>query len=635
MAGSLLVARAFLLLALVVAAGAAEASADAIAPDTTAPAATATDATADATADADATAADPAASAAAVVHADNDWCAHGGADWFSSYVDLTVHGATVRMRQIDPASFSMGSPPGEAGRQADERQHQVTLTKTFLIADSPCTQGFWRAIMGSNPSAHVGDDLPVERVSWADCQAFCARLNAILPDAGARLPTEAEWECTCRGGATRAIPYPESAAPDAVLADFAWYQADAGGATHPVRYLDHNRFGLFDPVGNVGQWCADWYGVYPDGDASDPAGPDHGPGRVVRGGSFHADAADCRPARRAWATPDAAAPDLGFRFCLGEDALDLDRIRPAPKPDWHAIHTVTAPPPAGIPAAWSSAAGRDAHGVWADLTVNGVVQRFRLILPGTFEMGTPVGGWQRQPDETAHLVTLTRAFWLADSDCTQAFWSAVAPTNPSDNYGDPRRPVDSVSWNDCMTFIDHLNAGIAGLNAGMPTEAEWEYACRAGTTTPFPGDDINAIAWYAGNARNESHPVKQKAPNPWGLYDMIGNMNNWCSDCIGDYPDAPVTDPLGPATGWGHRIRGASWSCEAYLCRSAIRNGLDDKSGGLGISLRLCIPTPADFVAPVAPAPPPAPPGAQGIPPGPAPTPAPPPAPAPAHPADF
>ena len=152
-------------------------------------------------------------------------------------------------------------------------------------------------------------------------------------------------------------------------------------------------------------------------------------------------------------------------------------------------------------------------------------------------------------------------------------------SNPS-HFKGPDRPVENVSWDEAMEFCRkltkmHQEAGVMpqGWSWRLPTEAEWEYAARAGTTGPRHGE-LDVIAWHSGNSGGETHPVKQKAANAWGLYDMMGNVYEWCSDLYGAYPSGSVTDPTGATSGSYRVNRGGSWSGEAGFCRSALRYGV-------------------------------------------------------------
>lgn len=198
-------------------------------------------------------------------------------------------------------------------------------------------------------------------------------------------------------------------------------------------------------------------------------------------------------------------------------------------------------------------------------------------------MGSPANEHARENDELQHEVTLTRGFWLAETACTQALWQAVMGQNPSSFKGE-RRPVEQVSWNEVQDFIERINGAVPELEARLPTEAEWEYACRAGTTTPFSfGEDITPDQVnYDGNYpyregkegqyRRETVEVASLPANPWGLYEMHGNVWEWCQDGYGDYPEGSVADPAGPPTGERRVLRGGSWINGGRGARSAYRN---------------------------------------------------------------
>jgi formylglycine-generating enzyme required for sulfatase activity len=235
------------------------------------------------------------------------------------------------------------------------------------------------------------------------------------------------------------------------------------------------------------------------------------------------------------------------------------------------------------PPAWATAWGQDMFGFFADLLVHDIRQRFRWIAPGSFLMGSPENEEERYSDETWHPVTLTQGFWLADTACTQALWQAVMDDNPSHFTGDPDLPVESVSWLDVQRFIKQLNELFPGLQARLPTEAQWEYACRAGTQTPFVfGDNITPeqvnydgnYPYAGGNkglCRQRTVPVKSLPPNPWGLYEMHGNVWEWCADWYGDYLREAIIDPRGPDHGERRVVRGGSWNFNARNARSADR----------------------------------------------------------------
>jgi formylglycine-generating enzyme required for sulfatase activity len=174
---------------------------------------------------------------------------------------------------------------------------------------------------------------------------------------------------------------------------------------------------------------------------------------------------------------------------------------------------------------------------------------FVKITPGTFVMGCSEGDTACNDDEKpSHKVTITKAFEMGKYELTQAQYQAVMGTNPSTIKGESR-PVETVSRVDAQEFLDKLNARDDGYRYRLPTEAEWEYAARAGSTGPYAGK-LSDIAWYAGNSGDETHPVGQKKPNKWGLYDMEGNVREWVSDWYSRtyYTSSPAADPTGPAT---------------------------------------------------------------------------------------
>jgi formylglycine-generating enzyme required for sulfatase activity len=206
-----------------------------------------------------------------------------------------------------------------------------------------------------------------------------------------------------------------------------------------------------------------------------------------------------------------------------------------------------------------------------EVPLPGGVLMFVRIPPGTFLMGD-------DREEPIHQVAITRGLWLAVTQATQEQWQAVTGKNPSHFKGDPNLPVEEVSWEDCMGFIKALApAAPEGLEFDLPTEAEWEYACRADSTTMWSfGDDESDLgdhAWFGGNSDNKTHPVGTKRPNAWGLYDMHGNVWEWCKDRYGPYKPDPVRDPQGPRSGAIRVLRGGSWDSGPRVTRSANRNG--------------------------------------------------------------
>lgn len=239
--------------------------------------------------------------------------------------------------------------------------------------------------------------------------------------------------------------------------------------------------------------------------------------------------------------------------------------------------------------AWAHAHGRDEFGLWASFRVGEVEQRMRWIPPGRFMMGSPDSEIGREGNEgPQHRVVIAEGFWLADTPCTQALWVAVMGYNPSKFPGE-RRPVEWVSANEVDTLIGRLNRFTKNDIFKLPHEHEWEYACRAETSAATYVGDLRAsdkdplldrIAWYSGNAGGKTHDVAQKLPNPWGLYDMLGNVHEWTRDSWRDYSKDPTT-------GQNRAYRGGSWHGYAHHVRAAFRHWLEPvhRDGSLGFRL--------------------------------------------------
>lgn len=210
-------------------------------------------------------------------------------------------------------------------------------------------------------------------------------------------------------------------------------------------------------------------------------------------------------------------------------------------------------------------------------TVNGVSFNMISVHGGTFQMGaTSEQSITYSDEKPVHSVTLSD-YYIGETEVTQELWQAVMGSNPSYYSGDPLCPVECVSWNDCQTFIQKLNV-LTGENFKLPTEAQWEYAARGGRNSKgyqYSGSNtIGDVAWYTSNSGSKTHPVKSKSPNELGLYDMSGNVREWCSDWYssGYYSSSPSNDPTGPSSGSGRVLRGGSWYNNAEFCRVASRN---------------------------------------------------------------
>jgi formylglycine-generating enzyme required for sulfatase activity len=279
---------------------------------------------------------------------------------------------------------------------------------------------------------------------------------------------------------------------------------------------------------------------------------------------------------------------------------------------------VVAPPvpaPRGPSEPWMADEGHDQYGRWADLRVGAVLQRMRWIEPGEFWMGSTEAERRRfgeQGDDDfkkwianegpRHRVRLTQGFWLADTACTQALWQTVTGDNPSHFTGDLELPVESVSWDNVTTaFLPALNARLSGATARLPTEAQWEYACRAGTESAYSFGELidSAQANFDGNHpppggktgpyRERTVAVKTLPANAWGLYQMHGNVREWCDGSLRSYDAETVENPSDGQDQKDRALRGGAWFDPAKLARSAYRLQLhrDDRFQDCGFRFAL------------------------------------------------
>ena len=226
---------------------------------------------------------------------------------------FTVNGVSFEMVRVEGGTFRMGAT-SEQEDEADSNEkpvHSVTLS-SYYIGKTEVTQVLWEAVMGINPSRFKGDYLPVENVSWDDCQEFIRKLNSMTGQ-NFRLPTEAEWEFACRGG-NNSCGYTYSGSNN--LGSVAWYDENSGGQTHRVATKAPNELGIYDMSGNVWEWCGDWYANYTSNSQSNPSGPQSGSDRVGRGGSWFNDVGDCRSSDRGDYYPADRLKGVGLRLAL-------------------------------------------------------------------------------------------------------------------------------------------------------------------------------------------------------------------------------------------------------------------------------------------------------------------------------
>jgi formylglycine-generating enzyme required for sulfatase activity len=510
---------------------------------------------------------------------------------------------------------------------------------------------------------------PIVNVSWEQAVAFCEWLSQ-QDGRRYRLPTEAEWEYACRAGTTTRYwngDDPERLTQIANVRDitahqkFGWQDtlssSDGAAFASDVGRYPPNPFGLYDMHGNASEWCSDWFSAsaYREPPRADPLGPSHGVFRVVRGGGWQSSAIFCRSAHRAAAAPTHRSNRVGFRVvCVGS------------KPPWPPAPS-TAPArvngaasaPQSLVAPFNQNEVSDARKGWArhsqveEEQTNLVGMTMMLVPPGEFMMGsTPQQIAQvsqfdpafkkdsAKSEQPSHRVRIRKPFYLAAHEVTRGqFAQFVRATGyrtvcersggkgvgldratnnfkPEPKYNwrntgfaqDDAHPVLNVSWTDATAFCTWLTWQ-EGKRYRLPSEAEWEYACRAGTTTLFSsGDNPEGLAkianvadeaakakfksWTAIKAKDGylfTAPVGSFAPNAFGLFDMHGNVREWCGDWLADdyYAKSPEADPHGPSSGTARVVRGGSWLSSAADSRAASRWPSKPTSAGLSIGFRV------------------------------------------------
>ncbi|MCR4575848.1 MAG: SUMF1/EgtB/PvdO family nonheme iron enzyme [Lentisphaeria bacterium] len=485
----------------------------------------------------------------------------------------------LKMVKVEKGSFQMGSNDGGS---YEKPVHKVTLTKDFWLGETEITQSQYEAVMGENPSFFKkGGDHPVEEVSWNEAMEFCKKLTEQERSVGRlpsgyefSLPTEAQWEYAARGGG-KSKGYKFSGSDN--LGEVGWYWDNSGNLMHPVKQKKPNELGLYDMSGNVWEWCRDYWWLYPTGAVVDPwcrSGSAH----VIRGGSWDSGTANCRSSNRNSSGPSNRYGNLGFRLALvAVDSSTSASSQPAAPKEFKT--KVTANPSATEPT--------DKGVEYKTINLPGGVElKMVKVEKGSFQMGSNDG---RDDEKPVHKVTLTQDFWIGETEITQSQYEAVMGENPSNFNDGGDYPVERVSWYDAMAFCRKLTelerrAGRlpSGYEYSLPTEAQWEYAARGGGKSKgykySGGDKIDEIGWYGSNSNNATHPIRQKKPNELGLYDMSGNVWEWCRDSC-EWKNGVVTDTYrdGVVDPWcrsGSRrvLRGGGWYYGAVLCRSALRD---------------------------------------------------------------
>ena len=454
---------------------------------------------------------------------------------------------------VKGGTFLMGSTDG--GQSTEKPVHDVTLDK-FYIGKFEVTQEEWQAVMGNNPSLFKGNNLPVEQVTWYAAVEYCnkrSKKEGLTPcysgsgdettcnfDAhGYRLPTEAEWEYACRGGEnSRNYTFSGSSNPDEV----AWHEINSGLKPHPVGQKKPNEIGIYDMSGNIWEWCWDWYddNYYKNSPPTNPRGPASGKLRCYRGGGFAGWIEWLRNTARYKLPASYKRFDMGLRV-----------VKKA----------IGKCPPGMVP-----------------------------VEGGKFSMGNIEGGNSQIPQ---HKVTVN-SFYMGKFEVTQGDWLPVMGYNAS-SFPGLTCPVMTINWHQAIEYCNKrskmegltpcysssgndITCNFDANGYRLPTEAEWEYACRGGQQsqnyTYSGSNNIDEVGWYRNNIGFQTEVVGQKKPNELGIYDMNGNVWEWCWDwyAFNYYKNSPSTNPKGPMTGIRRVVRGGSIYSPAQFLKNSTRN---------------------------------------------------------------
>lgn len=474
-----------------------------------------------------------------------------------------VNGARFDMIVVKGGTFNMSRDKRKSNENPDPN---ITLGD-YAIGKTEVTQAIWKAVMGNNPSNWKDDNLPIETVSWDDIQDFIIKLNQ-LTGKTYRLPSEAEWEYAARGGATDTRT---TYAGSNNVADVAWMECNS---THTVAGKQPNELGLYDLSGNVMEWCSDWH---------------ENSSRVCRGGSWNNSAYGCQVNTRYDMDNYYRSDYIGFRLAVTKTLYDAsstssNRTLRIDKVGKKAEKTETLTQTVGEPN-FSLNFGPQT----TTETVKGVRFDMLDVKGGTFSMGSETGESDEKP---VHNVILSD-FAIGKTEVTQALWKAVMTDCPRETpWNGDNMPLLAVSWDEIQAFIAKLNQ-ITNKSYRLPSEAEWEYAASGGastnSTTYAGSNNIAYVAWYNGNSLDQIHTVASNRPNELGLYDMSGNVWEWCADWYGAYTTTSQTNPTGAPSGVRRVLRGGGYDDSAWGCRVANRRNENPDGMGSNIGFRLVL----------------------------------------------
>ncbi|MFH0735019.1 MAG: SUMF1/EgtB/PvdO family nonheme iron enzyme [bacterium] len=483
------------------------------------------------------------------------------------------------MVYVEGGAFQMGNNEGESN---EKPVHPVTLN-SFYIGKYEVTQKEWEGIIANNPSDNKGENLPVENVSFEDIQKYLEKLNK-KSGKKYRLPTEAEWEyAACGGNRSEETRYSGSN----FIADVAWYAYNAE-RTKDVGTQKPNQLGIYDMSGNVWEMCDDWYDedYYKQSKTINPLGPPSATGvwkeRVIRGGSYKEDESNCNNTFRGSYTSSYTIKrnNIGFRIVLdGENTTsnieEESNINTKPIFDKNLYGDGMIYVEGGTFKMGSTKGAINEKPVHEILLNSFYISKYEVTID-EFEKFVNETGYQTDAEKSG-----TGLIWNGKNFELKAGVNWHYDMDGKVRQKDGRKyPVNYITWNDAIAY--------AVWDGGrLPTEAEWEYAAKGGNTTQeylyCGSDNIDKVSWYNNNQISTIHEVGEKLPNELGIFDMGGNLWEWCSDWYDDnyYDVTNTNNPTGPNDGKFRVLRGGSTMSTIFYCRSTCRyNGIIDKPIG-------------------------------------------------------
>jgi len=519
-----------------------------------------------------------------------------------------VNDQKLEMVFVQGGDFEMGCASENRNCDSIEKPaHPVSLSNYYL-GKYEIPQKLWLDVMGttihqqrnlSNPNWGIygeGEQFPMYYVSYEECIAFCERLNKMLysqlPEGYVfTIPTEAQWEYAARGG-RKSKGYTYSGSNK--LSQVAWWEGNSGKQARKVGLKSKNELGFHDMSGNVWEWCRDWFdsGYYSYGSTTNPQGPLSGVQRVLRGGSWNLETWQNRVTHRFYYEPEARSSNLGFRVALqpAKDFFDVKSLK-------NAVRELSAK---------SSPANNRSFRI-DDLNFEMV-----FVKGGTFIMGCTSDPKECfSNEEPIHEITLTD-FFVGKFQVTQQLWKKVMGTTISQQrslvdstlklYGEgDNYPMYYINYKECLEFCDKLNQLLAkqlpaGYTFNLPTEAQWEYAARGGRKskgyTYSGSDNLGQVGWYEEfHSKEQTREVGLRKKNELGIYDMSGNVWEWCRDWFDGeyYYYSSSNNPTGPVYGYQRALRGGSWRSVAQGCRVSCRTASSPNERASNFGFRLVL----------------------------------------------